>query len=224
MINKFKEMIDSGIASFNYIPLAQSVPETDAICRLYNNIFSIGSDTRMGKISNEQGEQFYVISGSAVASPKWTEKTMYQWGTGAIDYRPSGFWSISDFLFQMGLEGNRSTLNGDVVWLLKPFSNNPPEDIPTINNNGHKETPNAASVYNCPNCVTTINSQIPQPISKIGVKEELQKIWGENKTIKEIAEAMSKDPWIKGEKWIAVNENMIVGLIGNEVYKIENKK
>lgn len=233
MINRFKEMIDSGIGSFNYIPLAQSTPESDTICRIYNNIFSLGSDTRMSKSVDNQGDTFYIISGSAVASPKWETKTIYEWGTGAIDYRPSGFWSISDFLFKMQLTGRKTTLNGDIVMLLKIITSDEPQnneagEIHSLNTNGHEvgglgggsNTIN----YKCPNCVTTINSQIPQPISKIGVKEELQKIWSEGKSLKEIAEAMSKNPWIKGENWVVANENLIVGIIGNEVYKIENKK
>lgn len=256
MINRFKEMMDAGIGRFDYVPLVSTVPETDPLCRLYNNIFSLATDTRMSVLPCNCGKECcscprrYAVTGSALMTDKWEKKTMQMWGNGvAIDFRPSGFWSISDFFYQNGLEGHREKINGDWAWVLVSINDPAKSYGPDSQDNPQ---PNAAGTSNpsgtpindpsipprpiefskafsrlsntlphkCPNSICTVGSQIPLPLSHIALKEKMQEIWAESDNPSHIAEEMNRSPWVKGSQWIAISENQVAGLVGNTVYII----
>ena len=67
MRDKFSELIKQGVAEFNYTPISKNVPEADPICRMYNNIFSIPTDTHMSITDN--GDR--VITGHMINTANW---------------------------------------------------------------------------------------------------------------------------------------------------------
>ena len=87
MRDKFSELIDKGVASFNYVPLTGNVPEQDPVCRAYNNIFSIPTDTHMSCL--EDGRR--VITGHMIKTDDWN-KFINSTCWGAVCFISTGFW------------------------------------------------------------------------------------------------------------------------------------
>lgn len=121
--NRFKQMIEQGIArgpwreSENVLP--NDTPETDYICRTYNNFWGIVTDTHMSVM--EDGNR--VITGSFVAKTKVGYPTVRvldeflmttRWG--AVEF-PCSFTSI---LSNNNLQTSYTTMNGQEVCLLLP--------------------------------------------------------------------------------------------------------
>lgn len=65
MLNRFKQMIDAGIAPNPHKTdvISNDIPETDYICRVYNNFWSVVTDTHMSML--DDGRR--VVTGSFVA-------------------------------------------------------------------------------------------------------------------------------------------------------------
>jgi hypothetical protein len=196
MRNKFTDLIQSGVASFNYVPLAGETPEQDPVCRAYNNIFSIPTDTHMSCIDGDTR----VITGHMIATEDWGA-FMNSCHWGAINFKTSGFWCLSDFLYLHNLEGQISTLNGDVVFLVTPRVK-AEENIPA------------------PQSVVTMESQIPLPLTSItnsGNVHHVLECFGYN--IDEVVKKLNESTWIKGSNWVPT-ENGIVGMVGDTIYKM----
>lgn len=199
MRNKFTELIEQGVASFNYTNISKDIPEQDPICRMYNNIFSIPSDTHMSCL--EDGTR--VITGHMIATDKW-EKFCMSCCWGAVEFRTSGVWSVFDFLFSNNLEGRVGVLNGDVVYIVTPMS---------------KESREAVMK----NTVVTTESNIPQPITVLTTTGNMMHIQEcfESKNLIEIVKRLNESSYVKGNNWVPSN-NGIVGLVGNTTYVIKN--
>lgn len=197
MRNKFTDLMASDVAKFKYTPLTSEKPDVDPICRTYNNIFSIPSDTHMSITAD--GER--VITGHMINTQHWGSFCCsYCWG--AVDFRTSGTWSLCEFLHRNGLKGEISSLNGDVVYKIIPRE--PDEECP------------ACSL--CPNSYSTLESKIPQPITNLtmsGNKLHIAECFEGN--LDSIASKMNESTWVKGSNWVPF-ENQIVGLVGNQVY------
>lgn len=199
MRDKFSDLIKNGIADFHYTPLTSDKPDTDPICRTYNNIFSIPSDTHMSITAD--GER--VITGHMINTQHWGDFCC-SWCWGAVDFRTSGVWCLCDFLYKNGLKGEIASLNGDVVY--KIVAREPGEKCP------------ACSL--CPNSFNTNESKIPHPITELtlsGNKLHIMECFGENVDI--VAKKMNESTWVKGSNWVPF-ENQIVGLVGDQVYKL----
>lgn len=196
MRDKFSDLIKAGVASFNYTALTSDIPDTDPICRQYNNIFSIPSDTHMSML--EDGTR--VITGHMINTGQWCE-FCHSWHWGAVDFRTSGVWCLCEFLCKHGLEGILASLNGDVVYKIIPKTN---DDVCPI----------------CPNNTYKNESLIPHQISELtnsGNKLHIIECFKQDidTTIKNLNESI----WVKGNNWVKA-ENHIIGLIGEDVYKI----
>ena len=96
MRDKFSELINQGVAKFEYTPTIGSIPEQDPVCRAYNNIFSIPSDTHMSCLPD--GNR--VITGHMINTPKW-ESFVCSPFWGAVDFRTTGYWCLCDFFLQI---------------------------------------------------------------------------------------------------------------------------
>lgn len=196
MRNKFTDLIKAGVASFNYVPLAGETPEQDPVCRAYNNIFSIPTDTHMSCIDGETR----VITGHMIATENWGA-FMNSCHWGAVEFKTSGFWCLADFLYLHNLEGQISNLNGDVVFLVTPRIKNE-ENIPA------------------PKSVTANESQIPLPLTSItnsGNIHHVLECFGHN--IDDVVKKLNESTWIKGSNWVPT-ENGIVGIVGDTIYKM----
>lgn len=198
MRNKFTELIEQGIARFDYTPIAPEIPEQDPICRMYNNIFSIPSDTHMA-CSEELDCR--IITGHLIANKeKWGEFTCSS-NWGAINFMSTGFWCLNDFLFKHGLDIEVTSLNGDIVALVKPRSIDSDKTM-------------------APNQVVTNESNVPQPITVItnsGNMMHVAECFGGTKD--ETIKKLNESSFIKGSQW-APSENGIIGLVAGKVYSI----
>lgn len=197
MRNKFSELIKDGVASFNYTPITSSLPDTDPICRYYNNVFSIPTDTHMS--ITDDGER--IITGHMINTDKWEVFCCAQ-NWGAVVFKTAGVWSFCDFLHRNGLKGEKSILNNDVVYKISDISYDNEDSI------------------TCPCACCTSESQIPQPISvltKSGNRMHIVECFDTNAEI--TARKMNESTWIKGCNWVPF-ENKIVGVVNESVYII----
>lgn len=203
MRNKFTELINQDVARFDYTPIASQLPESDGICIFYNNIWSIPSDTHM-HYNRETGERY--ITGHMVAIEEKWNRFVCSTNWGGITFKNSGFWSLCDFLQSQGLCGKYSSLNGDVIYLVKPIE----ECIPG----------NVEADICCPNCCTTSESKIPLPIGSLVVDGNTMKIlecYHKKSNLYEVCEAMNESIYVKGNNWTVMNENIMCP-IGNKIY------
>jgi hypothetical protein len=200
MRSKFSELIDQGIASFEYTPLVGETPEQDPICRAYNNIFSIPTDTHMSCLD----DMTRIISGHIIATPEW-RKFVYSPNWGAVNFCTAGYCNLAEFLFQNGLQGEVGSFNNDVVFFVTPI------EFDEINTS-------------MPVAIKTNESKIPlspSVITKSGNIGHVLECFGHN--ISETVKKLNESSWIKGTNWVPFG-NDIVGLVGNTTYVIENVK
>lgn len=192
MRNKFTELIEQGVASFNYTNISREVPEQDPICRFYNNVFSIPTNTHMSCLDDGETR---VITGHMIATPKWDEfLCASNWG--AVNFRTSGVWCLCDFLCKYNLQGELYEMNGDVVYKV---TKKPEEQLK----------------IELPKSYTTTESKIPQPLAQLTTNCDVNKIkecFQSNNIVKSLNESL----YIKGENWIEYN-GKIIGLVENNV-------
>ena len=196
MRNKFSDLIKDGVAEFKYINHLPELPEQDPICREYNNLFSIPSDTHMSMLDNG----LRVIKGHMINTPQWDRFICAStWGGIKFgNYINKDYWSASCYFSNMGLCGSKDTLNGEVVYILKPHEC---ED----------------SDCDCPTCCVTSESNIPQLLSICGDMMKIQECYKTSKNLQEVAQKLNESSYIKGNKWYNYNDK-IYGLINNKVY------
>lgn len=202
MRDKFSELIEQGVARFDYTPIAPEIPEQDIVCRMYNNIWSIPSDTHM-HINHETGERY--ITGHMVGNEsKWNQfVSACNWG--GVTFRTTGYWSLCDFLQKNGLCGHTSVLNGDVIYLVNPIEVCPEE---------HEYC------GECPASCCTTESRIPQPIAVLTNNFDSYKViecFKDKESLYDVADALNESYYVKGSEW-TVNGNNLMCMIGNKVY------
>lgn len=207
MRNKFTELIEQGVAAFNYTPIAPSIPEQDFVCRMYNNIWSIPSDTHMHL--DNTGIRY--ITGHIVGiTDKW-DKFVCACNWGAINFRTTGYWSLCDFLQKHGLRGEYGNLNGDNVYMVTPIAEVPGSPVP-----GEEI---CKCPVCCPTCCTTTESQIPSHIATLTVDNNparVKECYKGKSNLYEVCEAMNDSVYVKGTNW-TVNGDKIMCPIGNKV-------
>lgn len=203
MRDKFSELINQGVAAFTYTTHLPEVPEKDPICIIYNNIFSIATDTHMSVVQDGDDE-CRVIKGHIIANrDKWVEFVCSpSWGS--VNFRNCGYYSVNDLLYQNGLEGNFGDLNGEVVYIIRP----------------HQHDEDACDCKNPACCVYTTESKIPQPLEILtnnGRKEHvLECLKG---SMDEITENLNDSIWMKGENWVpSYSDKSFACPIGNKTY------
>ena len=122
MRDRFSELIAKGVAEFRYTPIAPSIPEQDPICRSYNNIFSIASDTHMSCL----GDGRRVITGHKIGIKKDWDLFVDSCFWGAVDFRTSGYYCVNDFLYKNGLVGHYDVINNDNVYVVESLTDKVP--------------------------------------------------------------------------------------------------
>ena len=198
MRDKFSELIEKGVASFEYTPICGELPEQDPICRFYNNVFGAASDTHMACAAD--GNRY--ITGRVVGWEKqWT--TLMTWSEfGGVKFKDSGFWSLSDFLYAHNLEANISVLNGDVVAIVTSRVK-PSED------------------YKVPTKAVAVESGINKPLSTLTLDRNENTLKECFKgTIDDVVENLNKNCMIKGTNWI-VSEGRILGKVDGKIIELK---
>jgi hypothetical protein len=177
------------------------MPEQDLICRSYNNIWSIPSDTHM-HLNKETGERY--ITGHMVGiTDKWNRFVVSS-NWGAVNFRTTGCWSLCDFLQANGLKGEYSVLNGDTVYKIT--------SIDTVCNS---ETP-----CMCPGTCCTSESRIPQPVAQLVTNGDVMKLkecYHDKYNLYDVCNALNENIYIKGDMWTVVDDKVMCP-IGNKIY------
>ncbi|MBR5296711.1 MAG: hypothetical protein IKU29_02440 [Parabacteroides sp.] len=150
MRNKFSELIAQGVATFEYTPIGKEIPEQDPICRHYNNIFALPTNTHMSMM--EDGTR--VITGSMIRNKRDWGDFLCGCMTYRLSFEISGFYSVNHMLDAYGLCGRYGELNGDVVYFVEPCTP------------GQRECP-------CPGVchATTNESRIPRRLEEFGLSK-----------------------------------------------------
>ena len=203
MRDKFSELIAQGVARFDYKPIAPEIPEQDFVCRQYNNIFSIATDTHM-HLDHETGMRY--ITGKLVSIKEKFESFLYSSHWMGVNFTHSGCWSACQFFQMNGLSGRYGVLNGDVVYEVAPIPIDPMLGAPAI--------PGIPTTY------TTSESRIPDNVARLTVDGNairIKECYNGKSNLYEVAEALNENLYVKGNNWV-VNGNSIVGLVGNKTY------
>jgi hypothetical protein len=196
MRDKFSELIAQGVASFEYTPLYDKVPTPCPLCRLYNNIWGMATDTHMAVA--EDGETY--ITGRMV---NWTEQwSQFRWAQkwGNVEFKHSGYWSLDDMLYNNGKDLLLTNLNGDVV--MRVVDRPEPEEI------------------GIPTKAVAMESGINKPLSTLTIdrnEDTLKECF--KGTIDDVVENLNKNCMIKGTNWI-VSEGRILGKIDGKIIEL----
>lgn len=230
MRSKFFELIEKGVAPFSYQNIVSSHPELkDDLCRVYNNIFSLVSDTHMDvadpmlRESHPEHNWKYVITGSLVGynNQRW-EKFCCDPRThaGDFDASVSGYcYSPADLFSKAHLAGQKILVNGDVIYGLYDFDDKSeqPED-PGFSMSSQNQL-GAVAAERGLRAYMTSESKIPRPISELSVNvraRDIQECFKHKTNMYEVADALNESEDVLGENWI-VFEGAIVGYLKNKV-------
>lgn len=198
MRDKFSELIAHGVAKFDYKPIAPEIPEQDFVCRAYNNIFSIATDTHMFM----DGDGMRYITGKLVSIQEKFESFLYSTQWMGVDFRHSGYWSASNFLQMNGLRGIYGSLNGDLVYQVTPIPENPALGVPAI-----------------PTTYTTSESRIPDNVARLTVDGNAMRIkecYNGKINLYEVCAALNESVYVLGNEW-TVNGDKLMCPFGNKI-------
>lgn len=110
MRNKFSELIKSGIASFNYTPLAHETPCSDLICIEYNNVFGPAMGTRMTML--EDGTR--LITGHKVKNEEEFTSFARSSRWNGVDFTRENYNCLNEFLCLNNLTYKHTIVNGEL--------------------------------------------------------------------------------------------------------------
>lgn len=207
-MDRFSELISRGVASFNYKPTNSSIADDCPLCRSYNNIFSIATDTHMSCIDGDMK----IITGHIVSDKVKFDKFIWACQYGGVNFNTTGYISFADWMNKVGLVGRYDFYNGDSVYILEP----------------HRTTKNTQPELGEPDNVitsfTTEDSTIPQPI-RLLTKDNNVDSFKEcvKNTLEETATAMNESRYIYGDSWMVTNFSdgpHIIGVVNNKYYKL----
>lgn len=198
MRDKFSELIAQGVARFDYKPIAPEITEQDFVCRAYNNIFSIATDTHM-HLDHETGIRY--ITGKLVSIKEQFESFLYAYQWRGVNFRQSGYWSACNFLQTNGLSGRYGSLNGDIVYEIAPY----------------QETSLGAPVM--PGSYTTSESKIPDNVARLTIDGNAMRIkecYNGKNNLYEVCAALNESIYVLGNEW-TVNGDKLMCPFGNKV-------
>lgn len=198
MRDKFSELIAQGVARFDYKPIAPEITEQDFVCRAYNNIFSIATDTHM-HLDHETGMRY--ITGKLVSIKEKFDSFLYASQWMGVNFRHSGYWSACNFLQMNGLSGQYGVRNGDIVYEVAPY----------------QETSLGAPAM--PGTYTTSESRIPDNIARLTIDGNSMKIrecYNGKNNLYEVCNALNESMYVLGNEW-TVNGDKLMCPFGNKV-------
>lgn len=209
MRDKFSELIAKGVAVFNPKPVAGSTPELDPMCKTYNAVWGLLSDTHMSKI-----EDGYIITGTFTQSPVWDNfKYSTFWGSTNIKLA-SGYSSLDAMVAKNSFTMVPDLYNGDRVMRLKPV------EVPPNAENG---CGCCGCCTDCPVCCSVGESKIPHPLSDVFSHDqivEFKTAWVDAKgDANKIVENLQSSKVLDGSKfYISSDQKYLVGE-GSQIIK-----
>lgn len=198
-MDRFSELISNGVAAFNHTPVADSM--SCPVCREYNNIFSIATDTHMACL--EDGRK--VITGHLIADKEKFDTFIWSCQFMGVDFRHSKVNCFAQWMDNHGYKGEYSSINGDVVYIVSDrTSEDDPEKVGKI-----IPTPTVFSY-------TTESNHIPVSVrflSRRGDIEDLNECFKQD--IYETVKAMNEHRYIIGNQWGVAHMSDGPHIIGN---------
>lgn len=213
MRDKFTEWIENGIAPSKYnVNIVGNQPGTCPICRLYNNIFSLLTDSRMTQATLPTGECVHIITGGLARNKQRFDKLLYcsVWETIDIHrlFVAAGYpqlYSMCSLFDSMNWEAHIEKINGDDAIVLRD----------------KQSVAVAPAVYTADNVATTSESKIPFKVNLLTTNNSYESIAECAVNIKnadEFAENLNKSPYVKGNEWKADVFNESVYIRDNNRY------
>lgn len=202
MRDRFSELIEKGVASFQEKPVGSLTPTLDPMVKAYNNLWGALTDTHMSAVDDG-----YIITGTFVKTQYW-EGFKYCYYYGSTNIRlGSGYTSLENMVYSNGYVMNPDIYNGDYVIKLTPRPANTSSEgdsccVPCCNT--------------CDPCVTSFESQIPHPFKEYFTPAQSKAIaecWEEgNGDANKVVEALNSNKEIKKYNFriSADNQYMIV--------------
>jgi len=217
-MDKFSELIAKGVAAFEYKPVASSMPEQCPICRAYNNLFGAATDTHMSHLDDGR----IVITGHIISSKEKFDQFLYASMWGGVQFRHSGYWSFSDFIFKNKLRGRYEVLNGDDVYILTPVEDE--SQAGNATNTSTAEMGAAIGMDCCAKTFVTSESIIPQNLRLLSRHYELMEVREcLNEDPYKTAQAMNESRNVFGDNWRVAETSKgpkVVGYFNNQVHII----
>ena len=202
MRDKFSELIKKGVAAFNPKPVAGSIPELDPMCKTYNAVWGLLTDTHMSKVDDG-----YIITGTFTQSTYWDRfKYSCFWGTTDIKLA-SGYSSLDAMVAKNMYTMVPDLYNGDRVMRLKPV------EVPPA---GAEGSNCCGCCADCPVCCSVGESLIPHPLSDVFSGEqivEFNNAWVDAKgDANKIIENLQKSKILDGSKfYISSDRKYLIG-------------
>lgn len=208
MRDKFSELINKGVASFQERPVGSPTPTLDPMVKTYNNLWGLLTDTHMSAV-----EDGYIITGTFVKSRYWDGfKYCSYYGNTNIKLG-SGYCNLESMVYSNGYEMKPDIYNGDYVIRLTKRPE-PSSDLEKCVGSTDCCVPCDTT---CSPCVTSLGeSQIPHPFKEFFTREEITAIseaWrcGDGNAVK-VLENLNDSLAIDGNRFriSADNQYMIV--------------
>lgn len=198
MRNKFTELMSANNSNPSYgccqAPHIKSMPEQDYICRYYNNIFGVITDTHMS--CDDNGVR--IITGHIIGTPNWN-KFLYSRYWGGVDVcnnDPSRPCCLADFLSKLGLVGSYTSINNDAAYAVTADMDGYSGDM--------MPTP--------PQSYQTTESKIPQSLSNLttdGNIGHILKCYENSLNFRQVANKLNESQFIRGNNWFSYGDKLI---------------
>lgn len=188
-MDRFSELVAKGVAAFNYTPTNNDNPSCP-VCREYNNIFSMATDTHMSCLD----DGLKVITGHLISNKQKFDLFIWSCQFMGVDFRHSGANCFAKWMYKYGYKGEYSFMNGEAVYILSDATTTMgPEENPE--NLPKEPTPIMVSY-------TTESNSIPVStrfLSKRGDMNDIKECSKED--VFKTAQAMNEHRYIVGEQW-----------------------
>lgn len=211
MRNKFTEWIENGLAPSRYTTKTiGDTPETCPVCRLYNNIFSMITDSHMSQTVLPSGECVHIITGALARNKTMFDRVLY-----ACDYNTI---NISRMFLAAGVEGLYSL--GDLFNRMNWMAS-----VEKVNNDNaivlrEKPAEIALAPVSPDTTYTTSESRIPQSVRLLTTDNTVESITecAENcDNLYKFADNMNKSVRVRGNNWTP-------DIFNESVYSWDGKK
>lgn len=178
-MDKFSELIAKGVASFDYVDIVNH--DDCSVCRSYNNIFGVATDTHMTCVDDK-----YVVTGHIISTQNKFDDFIWSRQYNGVYFQHAGFNSLSEWMQKNNLKGGYGVVNNDNVYIMTAKTEEDtdaglPADI---------KTPTAMITFN------TDESMIPQSVRFITKTNSVSDF-----TVCEDLKSLNESKAVYGDNW-----------------------
>lgn len=201
-MDRFSELIEKGVASFNPVNIANDSTSCP-ICRSYNNIFSMATDTHMSCLNGD----VKIITGHIIRDYKKFDRFMWSNMFNGVDFTRSGVWSFSDWMNKIGLKGHYEVVNCDLAYIVEPMTDDETE----------KQAAEEAKLSeSCIQSFVVGESLIPQQSNLLSINHRSKDVMEcLGSTMYETAKNLNESKDVNGNNWCVANLSEGMCIVGN---------